>query len=98
MSLDCTIVLLKLSIVSKSHSITSSNITIQSSSDVSLSILFISFNAIKMNLLMRQMINNDDSAVEAQAVKKLVKTCKSVYAMFVYLRSTNQDLLLAADR
>ncbi len=46
---------------------------------------------------MRQMINNDNSAVEAQAVKKLVKTCKSVYAMSVYLQSTNQDLLLAAD-
>ena len=46
---------------------------------------------------MRQTINKDDSAVEAQAVKKLVKACKSVYAMFVYLWSTNQDLLLAAD-
>ncbi len=95
-SLNCTIVLSKLSIIIKSHSITSSDITIQSSSDVSFSISFISFNAIEMNMLMKQTINNDDFAAEAQALKKLVKTCKSVYVTSVFLQSTNEDLLLAA--
>ena len=37
-----------------------------------------------------------DSAAEVQALKKLVKTCKSVYATSVLLQSTNEDLLLAA--
>ncbi len=45
---------------------------------------------------MKQMINNNDSAAEAQALKKLVKTCKSVYATSVLLQSTNKDLLLTA--
>ncbi len=47
-------------------------------------------------MLMKQMINNDDSAAKAQALKKLVKTCKSVYATSVLLQSTNKDLLLTA--
>ncbi len=47
-------------------------------------------------MFMKQMINNDDFAAEAQALKKLVKTCKSVYATSVLLQSTNKDLLLAA--
>jgi len=51
-----------------------------------------------MNMLMKQTINNDDSAAEAQALKKLVKACKSVYATSVLLQSTNEDLLLAARR
>ena len=51
--LNHTIVLSKLSIVIKPRSITSSDITIQSSSDVSFSISFISFNVIEMNMLMK---------------------------------------------
>jgi hypothetical protein len=85
---------LKLSIIIKSHSITSSEITIQSSSNVSLSISFISFNAIETNMLMKQTLNNIDSAAEAQTLKKLVKTCKFVYATSVFLQRTNEDLLL----
>jgi hypothetical protein len=45
---------------------------------------------------MKQIINSNDSAAEAQILKKLVKTCKSIYVIFVLLQSTNEDLLLAA--
>ncbi len=42
------------------------------------------------------MINNDDFTAEAQALKKLVKTCKFIYATSVLLQSINKDLLLTA--
>jgi hypothetical protein len=45
---------------------------------------------------MKQTVNSDDSAAEAQALKKLVKTCKSIYVMSVLLQNTNENLLLAA--